>query len=473
MLRSPMSADPTILARLRRHHLFPQRDDLDRLWELALPVVVVQLGMMLLGVVPIVMVGHVSAAHLAAAALGNLYFVWLGLLAWGALMALDPLVAQAHGAGDREAVARAVQRGLVLALGLSLATAPFFLPARPVLDLLRQPADVVPLAADYVMVAVPGILPFFVFLVLRQSLQAMGRMRAIVLTILAVNLLNVVLGWTLVFGHLGCPSLGAVGAGLTVTVSRFALALGLLTLAWRDLQPLLRPRRPGILDRRSLAGTLRLGLPIGLQMQLEYGVFGVVGLLMGWLGTVPMAAHEIALTIASVTFMVPQGIGGAAAVLVGQAVGGGNASRARRSAAAALGLGAGFMLLTAIVLVSLPGPLARLFTRDAAVVAVTVALLPIAGVFQVFDGIQVVSIGVLRGVGDTRSPMVLNIVGFWLLGMPISALLGFRLGGGAVGLWWGLLVGLVVVAVSLLLRVRWRMRRALVRLQIEGPPTAG
>ncbi len=467
-----MSADSSILARLRRHHLFPRRDDLDRLWELAVPVVVVQLGMMLLGVVPIVMVGHVSAAHLAASALGNLYFVWLGLLAWGALMALDPLVAQAHGAADREAVARAVQRGLVLALGMTVVTVPFFLPVRPALDLLRQPAEIVPLAADYVKVAAFGLPPFLAFLVLRQSLQAMGRMRAIVLTILAVNLLNVVVGWAFVFGRLGCPPLGAVGAALAVTVSRFALALVLLALAWRELRPLLLPWRPGALDRAALGLMLRLGVPIGLQMQLEYGVFAVVALLMGRLGTVPMAAHEIALTVASVTFMVPQGIGGAAAVLVGQAVGAGDASRARRSAAAALGLGAGFMLLTAVVLVSLPGPLARLFTREPAVVAVTMALLPIAGVFQVFDGIQVVSIGVLRGVGDTRSPMVLNVLGFWLLGLPVGVLLGFGLGGGAVGLWWGLLVGLVAVAISLLVRVRWRMRRALVRVRLEGPAAA-
>lgn len=464
-----MAADSSILARLRAHHLFPRRDDLDRLWALAVPVVVVQLGMMLLGVVPVVMVGHVSATDLAAAALGNLYFAWLGLLAWGTLMALDPLVAQAHGAGDREGVARAVQRGLVLAVGLTAVTVPFFLPARPVLDLLGQPADVVPLAAGYVRVAGPGLLPFLLFLVLRQSLQAMGRMRPIVITILAANLLNAVAGWVFVFGRLGCPPLGAVGAALAVTVSRFALALGLLALAWRELSPLLRPWRPGALDRAALGGMLRLGVPIGLQMQIEYGIFAVVALLMGRLGTVPMAAHQIALTIASVTFMVPQGIGGAAAVLVGQAVGSGDASRARRAATAALGLGAGFMLLAAVALVALPGPLARLFTQDAAVLAVTVLLLPIAGVFQVFDGLQVVSIGVLRGVGDTRAPVVLNILGFWLLGLPVSVALGFGLHGGAVGLWWGLVAGLIAVAVALLVRVRGRMRQALVRVRVDGP----
>jgi MATE family multidrug resistance protein len=465
-----MTVPSGIPARMRSHHLFPTRDDLRRLWALALPVVVVQLGMMLMGVVTTVMVGHVSATDLAAAALGNLCFVWLVMLGWGTLMALDPIVAQAHGADDRESVARGVQRGLVLAAGLGALTALLFLPVRSVLVLLRQPADVVPLAARYVEVSIAGIFPFFCFLVLRQSLQAMSRMRAIVVTILGANVLNAALGWALIFGHLGSPALGAVGAGLAATVSRFALALGLLVLAWRGLRPLLLPVRREALDRVALARMVRLGLPIGLQMQLEYGIFALVALLMGRLGTVPMAAHQIALTVASVTFMVPQGIGGAAAVLVGQAIGAGDGSRARRAAAAALGAGAAFMLLCGLALMTLPGPMARLFSTEAPVLAVATLLLPIAGVFQVFDGIQVVSIGVLRGVGDTRAPVILNVLAFWLVGLPASLWFGFGLHGGAAGLWWGLVVGLVVVALALLVRVRQRLRRSLARNVVEGTP---
>jgi MATE family multidrug resistance protein len=465
-----MVAPTGIPARMRSHHLFPTSDDVRRLWALAVPVVVVQLGMMLMGVVTTVMVGHVSATDLAAAALGNLCVVWLALLGWGTVMGLDPIVAQAHGAGDREGVARGVQRGLVLAAGVGVVTALLFLPVRPVLILLRQPADVVPLAARYIEVSIPGIFPFFLFLVLRQSLQAMGRMRAIVVTILGANVLNAALGWVLIFGHAGSPPLGAVGAGLAASVSRLAMALVLLALAWRDLRPLLLPLRREALDRAALARIVHLGLPIGLQMQLEYGVFAFVALLMGRLGTVPMAAHQIALTIASVTFMVPQGIGGAAAVLVGQAVGAGDGARARRAAAASLGAGAAFMMLCGLALVTLPGPMARLFTADAPVLAVAMLLLPIAGVFQVFDGIQVVSIGILRGVGDTRAPVVLNVLAFWLIGLPVSLWLGFGLGGGAAGLWWGLVVGLVVVALSLLARVRQRLRRSLARNVVEGTP---
>jgi MATE family multidrug resistance protein len=212
---------------------------------------------------------------------------------------------------------------------------------------------------------------------------------------------------------------------------------------------------------------LRLGLPIGLQMQLEIGVFSVVALLMGHIGTVPMAAHQIAINIASLTFMVPLGVSGAAAVVVGQAVGAGEAARARRSAVAALATGAAFMLLSGLVLTLAPRPLARLYSLEAAVVALASLLIPIAGVFQVFDGLQVVSIGVLRGVGDTRAPMVVNVLGFWLIGLPVSLWLGFGVGTGAVGLWWGLVAGLAAVAMFLLARVRARLGSALERVRIE------
>lgn len=434
--------------------------------DLAFPIVLVQVGMMFMGVVDTIMVGHVSAADLAAAALGNLYFFGVAMLGWGTILALDPVVAQAVGAGDEEAVALGIQRGLVLAAIFSVISLLLFLPAQPVLQSLRQPSDVVPLAARYVLVSIPGILPFFAFVALRQSLQAMGRMRPIVLTILLANVLNALLGWIFIFGHLGSARMGAVGAGLAATCGRWGMALGMLALGWRELRPSVLPPRREALAGGPLLSMLKLGLPIGGQMQLEYGVFALVGLLMGSLGTVAMAAHQVALNIASLTFMVPLGVGGAVAVLVGQAVGAGDAARARRAAAAGLGSGVAFMACSAVFLTLLPHALAHLYSSEEAVVALASLLIPIAGVFQVFDGTQVVSIGVLRGVGDTRAPMVANVLGFWLIGLPVSLWLGFGLGGGAVGLWWGLVVGLAAVALFLLGRVVVRMSRALERLTL-------
>jgi MATE family multidrug resistance protein len=245
------------------------------------------------------------------------------------------------------------------------------------------------------------------------------------------------------------------------------MVLALLLVAWSELRPYLRPFRRDAFELRPLLRMVRLGAPIGAQFQLEFGVFAVVALLMGRLGTVPMAAHQVAINIASFTFMVPLGIAGAASVLVGQAVGAADPWRARRAATASLVVGFAFMALSGALLFALPRPLAMLYSLDVSVVAVAISLIPLAGLFQVFDGIQVVSIGILRGVGDTRAPMIVNVLGFWLIGFPVSLWLGFKTGAGAVGLWWGLVVGLAAVALFLLARVRSRLSRDLARIVID------
>jgi MATE family multidrug resistance protein len=214
---------------------------------------------------------------------------------------------------------------------------------------------------------------------------------------------------------------------------------------------------------------LKLGLPIGAQMMLEGGAFNVMALLMGWLGVAQVAAHQIALNLASLAFMVPLGVSSAAAVIVGHAVGRGDPGGVRRATIASLAVGAAFMLCTGALFIGVPEMLAGLYTRDAAVLALAAMLLPLAGLFQVFDGLQVVAIGLLRGLGDTRMPMFINIFGFWCVGIPVSLWLGFGLDYGAVGLWWGLVVGLVIVAVFLVARVRQRELHGLERIIIDSP----
>jgi MATE family multidrug resistance protein len=435
--------------------------------DLAVPVVVVQLGVMFMGVADTVMVGHVSATALAAVALGNVYFFAAIVFGMGTLMALDPLVAQAVGAADEPATARAVQRGLLLALLLTIPVSLVLLPADAIFTLLSQPADVVPLAAGYARASVPGVLPFLAFVVLRQSLQAMGRLRPIILTIVVANVVNVVLNWALIFGHLGFAPGGAVGAAWASSLSRWFMALSLLGAGWPVLRPLLHPIRPRAFDLTPLVRVVRLGAPIGAQMQLEFGAFGVIGILMGLLGTREMAGHQIALNLASLTFMVPLGVSAAAAVLVGHAVGRGDDGAARRAAGAALVCGTGFMATSALVFMTVPGWLAGLYTSDLGVAAIAAVLIPIAAIFQLFDGWQVVSIGILRGVGDTRTPMIVNVLGFWVLGMPVSVWLGFRTTLGPPGLWLGLVVGLIVVSIVLLGRVRRRLHRTLRRVHVD------
>jgi len=440
--------------------------------RLAVPVVIIQVGMMAMGVVDTIMVGHVSAQALAAVALGNLYFFTLAVFALGTLMVLDPVVAQAVGALDQPAVGRAVQRGIIIAALLTVPAVLLLTFAAPVFHLLGQPPEVIPLAAAYAVRTAPGVFPLLLFVVFRQSLQAMGRTAPIVGAIVGANLANAGLNWVLIFGHLGFPSMGVVGSAWATTISRVLLVVGLWIAARRELGPLLLPVRAEIWQLKPLLRMVRLGIPIGAQHVLEFGAFALVALMMGWMGMREMAGHQVAINLAALTFMVPLGVGDAASVLVGRAVGRGDPEGARGAARAAFACGVTFMAIAGAIFLSLPEQLASLYSRDLEVISVAAMLIPIAGVFQVFDGVQVVAGGVLRGLGDTRAPMIANLVGYWLIAIPLSIYLGFGAALGPAGLWWGLVLGLGLVGSSLLLRVKNRLRRRQARVLIDMPGLA-
>ncbi len=446
--------------------MVPSRDHLASLVRLALPVATVQVGFILMGAVDTVMVGHVSPRDLAAVALGNLYYFLTTSFGLGTLFALDPLVSQAFGAGDRFGIARALQRGFIIAIGLAVVSSLLLMPGRPLLTFLRQPAEVIPIAADYALVSIPGVLPFFCFVVLRQSLQSMGRVAPIVVVIVLANFANVFFNWILIFGNLGAPALGAIGSGWATMFSRWFMFLALVGTSWPLIRSYVRPIRADAFDFRALMAMSRLGIPIGIQFFLEFGVFGMIGILMGSLGTIPMASHQVAINLASITFMMAVGVTQATTVLVGQAVGAGDAERARRSAGAGLVVAATVMTFTGIMFLAIPGLLARIYTPDLEVLGLAATLIPVAGIFQVFDGLQAVGSGVLRGVGDTLAPMLVNLVGFWMIGLPVSLYLAFPGGLGPLGLWWGMAAGLGAVAIFLLMRVRVRFGRDLTRLAL-------
>ncbi len=443
------------------------REEVRPMLALAMPIVIVQVGLMTMGVVDTLMVGRISASALAAVALGNLYVWAVVCFGIGTLMALDPVVAQALGAGDVESAAMGIQRGLVLATLLTLPVSLALLPGEWLLRHLGQPADVIPQAAAYARVSLPGVFPFLAFVVLRQSLQAMGRTAPIVATIVGANAANVFLNWAFIFGHLGLPPMGVVGASIATAASRWLMVVLLLASGFPTLRPALVPVRRGVLAPGPLARMFRLGAPVGIQYQLEMGAFGVIALLMGYLGTAEVAAHQIAINLASLTFMVPLGVSAAAAVRVGHAVGRLDPAAVLRASRVALALGVSFMTGMAVVLVAAPQLLARAYTTDASVAAVAAALIPIAGFFQVLDGLQVVAAGILRGAGDTRAPMAINVLGFWLVGMPVSLYLAFRAHAGPEGLWWGLVAGLAAVALLLLARVATRLRGPLTRVVVD------
>ena len=446
----------------------PSRAELRRLVSLALPVAVVQLGLVSQGLVDTAMVGRVTETQLAAVTLGNLYFFGVAVFGMGLLLALDPLVSQAHGAGDQGEIRVAVQRGLLLSVALAAVTMVLLALAEPVFILLGQPEPVVPIAAGYARALIAGMWPFYGFVVFRQVLQALGRVAPIVWTIVLANLLNAFANWVLVFGNLGAPALGAVGSGWATSISRWFMCLAVLVLAARRLAPYLRWAGRAVMEVSALWRTARLGVPIGLHLFLEFGAFGATGVAMGWLGTSALAGHQIALNLAAFAFMIPLGISQAAAVLVGRAIGRGRADEARRCAGAAILVCTAVMGVTGAVFLTLPGPLAGQFTTQAEVAAVAVVLIPVAGMFQLFDGLQVVCAGVLRGAADTLRPMIYNVLGFWAFGLPVSLVLGFRMGLGPVGLWWGLAAALGAVSVLLLGRLWRRFRGPLERFSEQG-----
>ena len=443
------------------------RAELRQMVRLAAPIVVVNVGMQLMGLVDMLMLGRVSAASLAAAGLGNFYFFVVAVVGIGVLMALDPVISQAVGAKDDVGIARGVQRGVILSALVTVVVSIAFLPAGAVLAVLNQPTEVVPLAAGYVLWSIPGLLPFFMFNMMRQTLQALTRITPVVVAVVFANVANVFLNWVLIYGKFGFEPGGVIGSSQATAIARWIMAITLLAAAWRTLRPTLVPWLPESLTLAPLARMLRLGLPVGMQFFAEMGAFGLVTVMAGWMGTATLAGHEIALSLASMTFMVPLGVAGAAAVMVGHAIGAGDVSASRRDAKAALAVGVGFMALMAVIFWLVPYQLANAFTSDPTTRTMAATLIPIAAVFQVFDGTQVISSAVLRGAGDTRVPMILHALSFWAVGIPLGATIAFKFDGGAPGLWWGLTAGLAVAAVLQVLRVRVKLGAELRRVVID------
>ncbi len=451
---------------LRRLHTIGP--DLREMARIAWPIVLVSVGIQLMGVVDALMVGRLGGSAIASVALGNFYFFNISIFGIGLLYAIDPVVAQSVGAGDRVGVARGVQRGMVLAVALSLLIMLALAPGEWVLSALKQPEDVIAPTAEYSRRRLLGVVPFLFFNVWRQTLQAMGPVRPIVFAVIAANVVNALANYALIYGNFGFPALGVVGAGWATALAQWSMALMLLWFAWPLLRETMRPWRPEALHWPPLRRMIGIGAPIGTQWFFEAFAFGITTIFMGWMGTASLAGHEIALNMAALTFMVPLGFSGAAAAVVGRAIGRGDVTTARRDAAAAIICAVAFMCCSAAVFVAVPTWLATRYTTDAATLAVAVSLIPIAGVFQVFDGTQAVTSGVLRGTGDTRIPAILHMVAFWGIGIPLGVTLGFFTPLRERGLWWGLTAGLAAAAILQTWRVRVRLRGDISRVQIDA-----
>ncbi len=416
--------------------------------RLALPLVLAEIGWMAMGVEDTIFVGRVSAQAMGAVGLGTMLFYGIGIFASGLLLGLDTLVSQSYGAGDVDDCRHSLISGVWLSLFLMPMVMGLIWAMIPLLQAWGIDPEVMRVTQPYLGVlnwSAPFLLLFFGF---RRYLQSINIVRPIMMTLLTANLINILLNWIFVFGNWGAPRLGAEGSAFATLGSRIYMAAVLGIVIWSNDARL--PHVSWKADFRRVKELLRLGMPAAAQMGLETGVFAVVTVLIGKLGATPLAGHQIALMTVSMTYMMPLGISSAAAVRVGHAIGRGDSEGMARAGWTALGLGAAVMSCAGLALLIFPYWIARLFTPEREVIEAGMVLLRIAAFFQLFDGLQVVATGALRGAGDTRTPMYCHFAGYWAIGLPLGWWLCFKGAAlGAPGLWIGLSVGLVVIGVVL------------------------
>jgi MATE family multidrug resistance protein len=409
------------------------------------------------------MVGRLpnSATAIGAVSLGSILVHVLAAFGGGVLVGLDTLVSQAFGAGQREDCHRSLVHGIYLSLGLApLLMAPVWL-FDSLLRYARVAPDIIALAVPYSKAMAWGTLPLLLYFAVRRCMQGMNMVRPIAFALVSANLINAGGNWLLIYGKLGAPAMGAVGSGWSTAWARIYLAAVLVGyLLWYDRKHrtrLLRtPIQPDLMRIRRL---IALGFPAAMQISLEIGVFALVTALIGRLGAVSLASHQIALNTVSLTYMVPLGVSSAAAVRVGQAIGRRDPQGAADAGGSAIFFGALFMTLAGIALLLFPRAIARLYTPDAAIIRSTVLLLAAGAAFQLFDGIQTVATGALRGAGDTRTPMLCHFTAYWIIGLPLGAWLCFRKNMGAFGLWAGLSLALILIGIVLLFAWQRTVRR--------------
>jgi MATE family multidrug resistance protein len=419
--------------------------------RLAMPVVLAELGWMSMGIVDTIMVAPLGAAAIGAVGIGSAIHMAFAIFGMGLLLGLDTLVSQAYGAGDHRECHRWLLHGLVLGAAAALPVTVVCLLLLAAIPHLGFHPAMTPLLRDYFAVVLWSTLPLLLYAAVRRYLQGMHAVAPVALALVTANLVNAGANWTLIHGELGMPAMGVSGAALATTISRlYLLAVLWMAARWYD-----RVRNTGLgevsrrISRARLVQLWRLGIPAASQVSIEVGVFTLASALAGRLDPVSSAAHQIAINVAATSFMVPLGVASAGAVRVGNRVGAMDPAGAREAGWSAVVLGGVFMAATAALFVAVPRGLIGLFSPGPDVLALGASLLVIAAVFQLFDGLQAVATGVLRGLGDTRTAMLVNLIAHWMLGLPIGYLLCFTYGRGVIGLWMGLSIGLVVCGVVL------------------------
>jgi len=422
--------------------------------RLALPLIIAEVGWMSMGIVDTIMVGRLpdSAVAIGATGLGQSLYHSIAIFGGGLLLGLDTFVAHAYGREDLNDARLSLVNGLFLAFALTpiLMFAVSFWPA--LMTRFGVSLELVGPMRPFLSALNWGTLPLLAYFALRRYLQAVNVANPIMFALISANIVNLVGDWALIYGHLGFPAMGIAGSGWSTCIARIYMAgVLVVTLVWVEAKRT-PPGWGSILhvDTQRVWALLKLGTPAATQIIFEIGAFSAATALIAKLGPVPLSGHEIALNCAALSFMVPLGISSAAAVRVGHQLGRKDPAGARRAGWSAILLGATFMTCSGLVFVSIPTVIARMFSPDPLVIRTGARLLLVAAAFQLFDGVQTVATGALRGTGDTKTPMLANFVAYWLIGLPAGYFLCFRLGWGALGIWIGLCGGLMLIGSALL-----------------------
>lgn len=421
-------------------------------------------------IVDTIMVGHLGPAAIGATGIGSSAYYSFAIFGMGLLLGLDTLVSQSYGAGDRGDCHHSLAQAIYLALLLTPLLMTLFAFMPPMFHAFGVNEQVSVLAGPYLTTLSWSTLPLLLYGACRRYLQGVGQVRPVMLVLLSSNLVNWLGNWLLIDGHWGLPALGVPGSAMSTCFARLYMAASLAAFIWwleRGAEPRFVDliRKP---DFKRIGVLLRIGFPAATQILLEIGAFGAAAVLAGRLTPAALAAHQIALNCAALSYMVPLGIASAAAVAVGQAIGRRDPVSARRDGFIAIGMGCAFMLCSAVTFLTIPGPILRVYTDNAQVLKTGTGLLAIAAFFQLFDGIQTVATGALRGLGNTRTPMLVNLGGYWLFGLPIGYLLCFQGKLGIHGLWVGLSIALVAIAVILMNSWRRSSRRLAMALALTS-----
>jgi multidrug resistance protein, MATE family len=440
-----------MLKRLFVHYIAEEARPMLRL---AVPLVCAELGWMTMGIVDTMMVGRQanSAVAIGAVSLGGILYIAIAIFGTGLMLGLDTLVSHAYGAGDLEECHRVLVNGVYLSLGISPVLMALVMLFGPIMRSLNIQSSVLNQAVPYLHALNWSTLPLLLYFVFRRYLQGMDQAKPVMFALISANLVNLAGNWALIYGHLGLRAMGTVGSGWSTCIARiYMMSMLLVYCLYYD-----RRHKTGLRDTRRSPDFFRiwrlvqLGLPAATQFGMEVGVFAVATAMIAKLGAVPLASHQVALNTVSFTYMVPLGLSAAAAVRVGQALGRGDPHGASRAGWTAMLLGTGFMGIMTILFLVVPQYIVRIYTPDPAVLGAAGTLLFVGGFFQLFDGMQTVATGALRGAGDTRTPMLCHLILYWLVGLPLGAYLCFHLGWGAPGLWTGLCVALILIGCALL-----------------------